>query len=168
MEKGKYQEYIVCSNWNHYGALTWVTNASFPPSGTGQYSTVRYGSGPNTLIQLVFPPPTVPSLLDMCGVCQRVAIDNKHNSASFMSVLMNNNSHYKSISTKYKRLIYEEIKTKANNSNVCYKVSYYGKVKNKYKVKLCAQSKRYDQEQIIDSWDHECLLNIHKTNCISC
>ncbi len=31
--------------------------------------------------------------------------DNKHNSASFLSVLMKNNSHYKSISTKYKRLI---------------------------------------------------------------
>ncbi len=31
-------------------------------------STVRYGSGPNTLIQLAFPPPTVP-LLDRRGVC---------------------------------------------------------------------------------------------------
>ncbi len=27
---------------------------------------------------------------------------------------------------------------------------------------------RYDQEQIIDSWDNKCLLNIPKTNCISC
>ncbi len=44
---------------------------------------------------------------------------------------------------------------------------YCGKVKNKYKIKLWAQSKRYDQEQIIflRPW---CLLNIHKTNCISC
>ncbi len=48
---------------------------SFPPSGTGQYSMVRYSSGPNTLIQLVFPLPTVP-LLDRRGVCRKVAIDN--------------------------------------------------------------------------------------------
>ncbi len=27
---------------------------------------------------------------------------------------------------------------------------------------------QYDQEQIIDSWDNKCLLNIPKTNCISC
>ncbi len=33
-------------------------------------------------------------LLDRCGVCWRVVFDNMHNSASFMSVLINNNSHY--------------------------------------------------------------------------
>ncbi len=48
---------------------------------------------------------------------------------------------------------------------------YYSKVQNKY-IKLniifFAQPKRYDQEQIIDSWDHECLLNIPQMNCISC
>ncbi len=29
--------------------------AGFPPSGTGQYCTVRYDSGQNTLIQLEYP-----------------------------------------------------------------------------------------------------------------
>ncbi len=39
-------------------------------------STVRYDSGPNTLIQLAFPPPTV-ALLNRHGVCQKLAIDDK-------------------------------------------------------------------------------------------
>ncbi len=51
-------------------------NGSFPLSGTVRYSTVRHGSGPNTLTQLAFPLPTVP-LLDRRGVCLKVAIDNK-------------------------------------------------------------------------------------------
>ncbi len=44
--------------------------------GTVQCSMVWYGLGPNTLIQLAFPLPTVP-LLDRRGVCRKVAIDNK-------------------------------------------------------------------------------------------
>ncbi len=43
---------------------TTTTNGSFSPSGTGQYSTVRFGM------------PTVP-LLDRRGVCRKVSIDNK-------------------------------------------------------------------------------------------
>ncbi len=54
----------------------YITYGSFPLSGTGQYSTVRYDSGRHTLNQLSFPLPTVP-LLDRCGVCRKVAIDNK-------------------------------------------------------------------------------------------
>ncbi len=62
---------------------------SFPPSGTGQYSMVRYGSGPNTLIQLAFLLPTVP-LLDRRGVCRKVAIDDKaRQSAQFCLFLLN-------------------------------------------------------------------------------
>ncbi len=48
---------------------------------------------------------------------------------------------------------------------------YYGKVQNKYiklNIHFFAQPKRYNHEQIIDSWDHECLLNIPQTNCVSC
>ncbi len=47
---------------------------------------------------------------------------------------------------------------------------YYGKVKNKYiklNITLCS-AKTIWPGKIIDSWDHECLLNIPKTNCISC
>ncbi len=42
----------------------------------GRVSTVQYGTEPNTLIQLVFPLPTLP-LLDRRDVCRKVAIDNK-------------------------------------------------------------------------------------------
>ncbi len=53
-----------------------ASNGSFPPSGTGQYSMVRYNLGLNTLIQLAFPPPTV-LLLDRRGICRKVPIENK-------------------------------------------------------------------------------------------
>ncbi len=52
--------------------LPGLYNSSFPPSGTGQYSTVRCDSGQYTLIWIAFPLPTVP-LLDSHVVCWKVA-----------------------------------------------------------------------------------------------
>ncbi len=76
---------IVCFTCmeRSFDRMMWVQSNSFQMQmahlwlvSTKRYGSVRYGSGPNTLIQLVFPLPKIP-LLDRRGVCRKVAIDDK-------------------------------------------------------------------------------------------